>query len=90
MRNIKIIAYSILCLFLSLLLSCNNNETKINFDDVYVLKVVQEGKRTNYGTCFYSEGVFYTNAHMILYKDYDEYFVCDSIIAIDEIQKKRI
>ncbi len=65
--------------------SCFENNLKNDFEYVYTLEAKTEGKQTRIGTCFYAQGAFYTNAHLIVYKELGEYVPCESVIAKDEI-----
>ena len=84
MKIIKIFLFN-LSLLTILISSCNNNiQMKNDFSYVYVLEARNEGKKTSIGTCFYSNNIFYTNAHLITYKDLTDYLLYDDIIAKDE------
>ena len=70
-------------LFTLLQLSSCNNKTSLknDFEYVYTLEANLEGKQAHIGTCFYSNGLFYTNAHLILYKSLNEYVCASSVVA---------
>ncbi|MCR5462383.1 MAG: serine protease [bacterium] len=88
--NFKKISIFIIVLFYAFIASsCSNHKLKNNFDYVYVLESKTEDKTPHNGTCFYSNGRFYTNAHLILYKDFDEYMVAETIVAKDMDNKEK-
>lgn len=57
---------------------------KNDFNYVYILEARNEGKIASIGTCFYSNNIFYTNAHLITYKNLTDYLIYDDVIAKDE------
>lgn len=84
MINTKRIVLFFLLLVVVVISSSCSRKTKDNFDYVYKLEAKCDGKQSHVGTCFYSDGYFYTNSHLILYKDYTEYFEYETIVAIDD------
>lgn len=86
MKNIKrILTLPILSIYFAHVIGCNNNvNIKNDFDYVYTIECNLEGKQSHIGTCFYANGLFYTNAHLVLFKELSEYITADNIIAKDE------
>ena len=76
---------TILCSFV---VSCSSSEI-YTFDGIYSLEASSEGRLTNYGTCFYINGKFVTNAHLVTYKSESEKVFYDNIIAKDFSGEKR-
>ena len=82
----KILVFFAFLLMTIIISGCSTKSVyKNNFDIVYNIESKMEGKKSLIGTCFYSNGRFYTNAHLILYKELGEYIVAESIVATDEI-----
>ena len=83
--NFKKISFVISIFLILLITSCSSLKLKNDFNYVYILESSSEGKQNHIGTCFYADNKFYTNAHLVLYKELNEYVTADTIIAKDEI-----
>lgn len=89
MKNLKknkSISKFVLCVFIVIICclvgSCSSKENYI-FDGIYSLEASTKGRITSYGTCFYTNGKFVTNAHLVTYKLEEDKEFYDNIIAKD-------
>ena len=62
---------------------CSDSKSENTFDGVFTLEAALEGKSSHIGTCFYADGFFYTNAHLILFKELGVYLEAEKAIATD-------
>ena len=64
--------------FLNISCALNQNYT---FDGIYSLEASSKERATNYGTCFYIDGLFVTNAHLVTYSFENNEVFYETIIA---------
>ncbi len=87
MINFKKILIASLSVYAFLILSCSRTNIKNDFDYIYTLEAESDGKQKHIGTCFYADNKFYTNAHLILYKESNDYIPAEKIVAKDDISE---
>lgn len=88
--NLYVLCVLFIVILCCLVASCSLKEN-YTFDGIYSLEASAEGRLTSYGTCFYTNGKFVTNTHLVTYKLEDDKVFYDNIIAKDfRCEKKYI